>query len=214
MTKILIAIPTLGSVPIEFFTSMLSLRIPENVEAEISVNANALVYVSRNSFAMKAIDGKFDYILWLDSDMVFPPDTLIRLLEDAEKNKLDFVSAIYFKRQLPTAPVIYKSLHWEQKPDGTTDHSSVPFDDYPRDRMFRISGAGLACTLTKVSVIEQCAQRFRLSPFEPMPFMGEDLSFCWKVNECGVKMYCDSRVKVGHVGSYVFDEGVYLGQSK
>lgn len=211
MTKILIAIPALGSVPIDFFTSVLNLVMPDNTEVDISVNANALVYVSRNQLAKRAIDKGYDFILWLDSDMVFGPITLINLLESAQKNLLDFVSGIYFKRQLPTAPVIYKSLRWSNdKTTGVIDHGSMVFDDYPKDRLFRISGAGLACTLVRVSAIQECINRFKYPPFDPMPYLGEDLSFCWKPNECGIKMYCDSRVKVGHVGAYVFDEKTYI----
>jgi hypothetical protein len=35
---------------------------------------------------------------------------------------------------------------------------------------------------------------------------GEDISFCLRVKELGKKMYCDSSVKMGHVGQFVYDE--------
>ena len=36
---------------------------------------------------------------------------------------------------------------------------------------------------------------------------GEDLSFCIRAQELGRKIYCDSRIKMGHVGLRVFEEG-------
>jgi len=209
MKKIMVAIPTLNTIPIEFFLSVIGIQIPEDVQMEISVTANALIYESRNQFAMKALKQKYDYILWLDSDMTFKPDVLKRLLDDAEQNDLDFVCGLYFKRRLPTAPVIYKSVEWEQDPTLGVKHSSEVYTDYPKDSLFEIAAAGLGCCLTKTSVIEKCAEHYMLSPFEPMPFLGEDLAFCWKLRNLGVKLWCDSRVKCGHVGTYVFDEKVY-----
>ena len=41
-------------------------------ECQVSFILNSLIYDARNKFCQQAIEGEFDYILWLDSDMVFP----------------------------------------------------------------------------------------------------------------------------------------------
>lgn len=213
MKKILIAIPTMATVPIEFMLSMLGLQTVE--QTEVSVVANSLVYTARNQLALKAIEEKFDYILWLDSDMVFPSDTLKKLYEKAEKNNLDFISGLYFSRTQPQKPVVYKSIDWEQDPKtALIKHSAEPWYDYPKDQIFGIGGSGFGCVLVKTSLIKLIAERFQVSPFEPMPFLGEDLAFCWRVSKLGKRMYCDSRVKLGHVGSFVFDEESYDAQTR
>ena len=47
-------------------------------------------------------------------------------------------------------------------------------------------------------------------PFSPVMGLGEDLSFCWRVQQLGIPMYCDSRVKVGHAGILTVSEETYL----
>ena len=208
--KVLIAIPTLNSVPIEFFMSILGLKMVE--DTEVSIVANSLVYQARNQLALKAIDEGYDYVLWLDSDMVFASDTLTRLLDDAEKYKVDYVAGLAFWRHKPTNPVIYKRVLWGQNKDGTIEHGAEIWKDYPKDKFFEIGGSGMGCVLVRTSVIRKVAETFKCSPFEPMPFMSEDLSFCWRLARLGFPMYCDSRIKVGHVGQYIFDEAFYLEQ--
>ena len=210
MKKILIAIPTLNSIPIEFFLSMVNLKAVD--QTEISVVANSLVYTARNALALKAIDEGFDWILWLDSDMVFPRDTLVNLMECAEKNNLDYVCGLMFTRAMPCEPVFYKQVVWEQDPKtgAVVKHGAEKYFDYPKNnRPFSIAGSGMGCVLGKTSVIRDVAAKFQCSPFEPMPFLGEDISFCWRLGRLGYKLYCDSRVKVGHVGSYVFNEETF-----
>ena len=43
-------------------------------------------------------------------------------------------------------------------------------------------------------------------PFMPVGGFGEDLSFCLRAREAGLKLYCDSRVRCGHVGNVIFNE--------
>ena len=155
---------------------------------------------------------KIDYILWLDSDMVFEPDLLIRLLTDAVENDLDFVTGLCFSRVLPTKPTICKTVLWGQDKEGNTQGGAEIYMDYPKDQLFEIEGAGLACALVKLSVIDEIGMKCKMSPFQPLPQLSEDYSFCFRMKQLGHKMWCDSRVKVGHVGDFVFDEKLFLKQ--
>lgn len=198
--KVLIATPTMGSVDVRFFSSALALEKP--CQCSFAVEDGSLVYMARNRLALKAIENEFDYVLWIDSDMVFPADTLSVLLKDAE-NGMDYVSALFFNRHFPTHPVICKEI--------TTSDVTL-YKNYPRDTVFEIAGSGLACTLVKASLMQDIAEVFYTSPFEPMQGLGEDYSFCYRAKRLGAKMYCDSRVKVGHVGKIIFNEDIYNGQ--
>ena len=40
--------------------------------------------------------------------------------------------------------------------------------------------------------------------------IGSTLNILKCMKEKGIKMYCDSRVKVGHVGDFTYDENLYL----
>ena len=47
------------------------------------------------------------------------------------------------------------------------------------------------------------------SPFYPLMGMGEDTTFCFRAKQDGEKIYCDSRIKAGHVGQYEYTEKDY-----
>lgn len=81
--KIMIAIPMLNTLCAEFFTSIMTIKT--NGNTQIAVEVGSLVYEARNKLMLKALEKEADYILWLDSDMKFPPDILLKLLEDAEQ---------------------------------------------------------------------------------------------------------------------------------
>lgn len=206
--KILIATPVWCDVKAEFTTSILSLN--KYLDTQFSIATGSVVYESRNKLVLKAINGEFDYILWLDSDMVFPPDTLEKLLEDAE-NGIDCVSGLYFTRVPPTIkPVIVKELNYERINDTQIKNEAIFYTDYPVDSLFEVAGFGFGCALTKTSVLVDISNKFSCSPFSPLLNLGEDYSFCWRANQMGLKLYCDSRVKCGHIGQITITEDMYL----
>ena len=204
--KTLIAVPCMDMVPILFATSLINLRKSE--DTSYAVRSNALIYDSRNSFAFRAIEGNFDRLLWIDSDMVFEPDMMEKLSADMDEGK-EFVSALAFKRHLPTCPVVYKELTYD---DTKTDKArAVSYKDYPKDSVFEIAGAGLGACMMSVDLIKRVWDHYG-PPFDPITQMGEDLSFCYRVQLVGGKMWCDSRIKVGHCGQMIYDERVYQQQ--
>lgn len=204
--KIVIAVPTYDSMKPEFVTSLL--KLSKYQDTIVSVISQSLVYVARNNLFSKAIDYNADYVLWLDSDMVFPSNTLEVLLEDARQG-MDYVSGLYFSRIPPINPVISKKLIYEQTKDGLK-HGSETYKDYPKDSVFEIAGSGFGCVLTNVHSVAEMVVEYDEPPFLPMKGFGEDYSFCYKFSKMGKKMYCDSRIKCGHVGSIIYDEQFYL----
>jgi hypothetical protein len=64
----------------------------------------------RETLIEKAKEVKSDYVLWLDSDMMFPDTTALRLLSH---NK-DIVSCNYMKRSKPMNTVAYTDVNdWD-----------------------------------------------------------------------------------------------------
>lgn len=202
--KTLVAIPCMDMVPTRFLFSCLNLRTDENVE--FSLTESSLVYDSRNQLSKKAIEEGFERILWLDSDMVFKPDLFERLSERLDAG-YQMVSGLYFKRKQPICPVLYKECGAYEK-DGKHTVYATTYDDYPKDSLFEIAACGFGGVMMTTDIVKQVAEKFGL-PFSPILGFGEDLSFCCKVARLGIKMYCDSAVKLGHVGYKTFDESDY-----
>lgn len=198
MKKILIAIPSGDDLAVEFVQSLLALRPVDQVE--IKIQSGSLVYLAREMLAVYAVNNGFDYVLWLDSDMTFAPDLLERLIED----DVDMAAGLFFQRRPPCYPAMWKSI--------VVGEGSECFDeryfDYPENELFEIAGCGMAAVLVKCDVIKAVFDRYQRT-FEPISGYGEDLSFCIRVKNCGYKIWCDSRIKVGHRGYTFVTEETY-----
>lgn len=210
MPKTLIAIPAMDTVKTEFMACLMALR--QVGDLKLTIAQNSLIYTARAEMMLKAIEGDFDYILWIDSDMSFEPDLAQRLIADAEEHHLDFVTGLCFKRTIPTLPTILSSLEWVQRPNGEKEGHVEYYKDYPGDSLFKIAGCGMAACLTRVEALKHVAKHFKGSPFAPLPGLSEDYSLCWRMQQLGYEIHCDSRVKVGHVGSFIYDEDIYKRQ--
>lgn len=198
--KTLIAVPCFDMVHTDFMQSLIALEKP--ADTSFTVVKNTLINVARNVIAKNAVKAGFDRVMWLDSDMKFSPDILMKLSADMDKG-LDLVTGLYFTRKPPLKPVIYSELSWE-KVDGNPDVRAGNFYDYP-EGLTEIAGCGFGCCLTSVDLLNRVGERFGL-PFDPLPGLGEDLAFCWRCIQIGATMYADTTVKCGHIGQMVFDE--------
>lgn len=199
--KTLIAVPCMDQVDARFMSCLATLEKPG--EVTVATQIGSLIYDSRNSLAKIALNSETDYVLWLDSDMVFKRDILKRLLEHAENGK-DIVSGLYFRRQPPFSPVLFKELELVEEL-GRWEN----YDDYPRDSVFEIAGCGFGCVLMRTDILADVALEFR-KWFNPVNGFGEDLSFCIRAKSLGYKIWCDSSIKLGHVGHLVVDENVWM----
>ena len=207
--KTLIAIPCMDMVHTQFMRALLQLDKVGTIQFGIS--QSSLIYDARNMLAKRAIMENCDRVLWLDSDMDFAPNFMKVLMEDMDTGK-DFVSGLYFKRKAPIAPVVYKEVgYWHDEENESVTPIAVPYEDYPKDSLFQVKGAGFGGCMTSVDLLKKVSEKFGL-PFSPILGFGEDLSFCKRAEELGVEMWCDSRAKMGHIGQGVITEELYLKQ--
>ena len=203
-TRTLIAVPCMEMMHTDFVRSLLAIQHIGEVASVLM--PNSLIYDARNAIAQNAIRSGFDRVLWLDSDITFKPDLLIKLSEDMDKG-LDYVSGLYFMRALPTKPVLYSELIYEVTDNEATTGSKT-FTNYPKDTLFQCAGSGFGCVLTSATLLKALVEKYG-APFTPMMGLGEDLSFCYRATMDGFKLYCDSRVKCGHKMSMTIEEKNY-----
>lgn len=192
--RILIAVPCMDSVPSQFAQSLATLNKVE--ECVVAFQMGSLIYNSRNYLATAAVKMEADYILWLDSDMVFPSDTLERLWKDRDKG--DIVTGIYYRRVEPYKPVLYSRLDIDDNGCQWENCEDI------KDEIFEVEGCGFGCVLTPTNVFIDVMNRFG-NMFSPINGVGEDLSFCWRAKQCGYNIVADPGIPLGHVGHYVVD---------
>lgn len=195
--KILIAVPCMDQVPVLFCHSLAQLQ--KTGECALMMKAGSLIYTSRNAIATEAIKMDADYVFWLDSDMVFKPDTLVRMLETLKANDLDILSGLYFRRVPPYSPVLFDKIEMDGEECDYSEFQSIP------DGLFEVGACGFGCVLMKTDVFFDVQSKFG-NMFAPIGNTGEDVAFCWRARQCGYKVFCDPSVICGHVGYSVVDE--------
>lgn len=195
---ITIGMPLYNNMPIETFISFL--KLIENIEKKINYNfintRNYPVHHSRDFIVEQFLKKESDYLLFLDSDMVFPSDMVSELLLiDA-----DISSGVSFKKVYPYEPTIYKK----------SEDRYQSINNYEEGKVIEVDATGMACCLIKRKVFE------RIQPpwfeFEKLKdrYLGEDLTFCRKAKEVGFNIKVNTKIIVPHIGG-VIDDKVFQG---
>lgn len=170
--------------------------------------AGTYVHSARQTLALVALSEGADYILWLDADMRFPKDTLLRLLARNE----DVVGINYSTRGVPPSYVAIKQLGVEE------GEASLRCPTTPESTgLEEVAALGFGAVLIRREVFEALHDpQGPLGPwfsFQWVPqrkqMMGEDVYFCKLVREAGFKVYVDHDLskECAHIGQleYVLD---------
>lgn len=199
--KTFIAIPAQDTIDTMFARALVNL----DLEGEVSINfsESSLVYDSRNKLTTAAIASEADYILWLDSDMIFDRDMLKRMIRDIN-NGADIVCGLFFARRPPFQACIYKKIRQGLTPEECI---SERYDNYPSNSLFEVDACGMAAVLMKCDVAKAVVEKYH-DAFSPLRGYGEDISFCIRAKNLGYKIFCDSSIKVGHMAKFAVNEEV------
>ena len=156
---------------------------------------------NREAIAQTAIDENYDYLLFLDSDMIYRPDILEKLYD---RNK-SVIGAIYSMRSgKEHGPAIYKYV---KEKDTFAQYKYWPLNK----GIIKVDGIGTGLLLIKVSALKKIpAPRFAYLECETPDKegnrrrLGEDLSFCKRCVKNGIKIYADTTLWTGHLGEKVW----------
>jgi hypothetical protein len=152
----------------------------------------------RNGLYQSPFAGRdYDYVLWIDSDMVWTVKHFEHLLKSMEETDAEVMTGLY----LMADGVRYACVsEWQPEKLGTDDPMEFllpnSFDDSP----FPVGYNGLGFALVKRGVFERlpypwfCGRESE----NPLVPISEDVDFCLRCAEAGIKIYVDPRVVVGH----------------
>ena len=200
--KTLIAVPCMDQVPMPFCKSLATLQ--KVGDCTLMMECGSLIYSSRDHLAKQAIKYEADYVFWLDSDMVFEPDTLARMMKTLDEHpEIDILSGLYFRRVAPYTPVVFDQMDIDDEEKAYfTEFKEIP------DGLFPVGACGFGCVLMRAEVFLDIQARFERM-FAPMAGNGEDIAFCWRARQCGLSIWCDPSIKLGHVGYSTVTREVY-----
>ncbi len=153
------------------------------------------VVQNRHNLVRAAQEMKVSHIMWLDDDMTFPADTLVRLL----KTGFPIIGANCTTRALPIVPTAVKN---DRRISSEGRHGLESIDQF-----------GMAVVLTKTSIFDEIELPWFKMEWDarfPDTYMSEDMYFCRKAKTAGFKIVIDHDLsnQIGHIGEMTFDHSM------
>lgn len=190
MKNVLIAIPTNKNIEVETFKSIYDLIIPEGYKTHFQYFFGYCIDQVRNLIADWGT--KYDYLFCVDSDMIFPPNTLLKLLE-ADK---DIVSGVYRQRKQEVILELYDSnLH------------NINISQIYNKGVVEVEACGFGCVLIKSDVLRNIEYPHFVykSALNHNNTHSEDIFFCQKAKQYGFNIFVETSVICSHKGIQYFD---------
>jgi len=193
--KIVIGIPTATDYfHRKFAMSLMSLKYPPHSDVDINVVVGAQLPFARNRIVQHALDSNSDYVFFIDADMIFQSDLLIRLFE----RNLPMVNALAFRRIAPHYPTIFK---WDET---NKYYETVSYTSGLKE----VDATGMAAHLIKTEVFRKMNKPWY---YYRDNIFSSDLTFCENAKKAGFKIMIDTDIKIGHLGSEeVITEEYYI----
>lgn len=153
---------------------------------------------NRNYCVVQAQRNNSEYLLFVDDDMVFPPETLDCLI--TQKKKVIGVNS--YSRCLPPSSTV--GLMDEQGNYKHPDKYAAFEMQIPSDP-FEAYFVGAGVMLIEMTVFQDLEQPyFEFQSENGMVVNGEDGTFCDKVRKAGHEVWCDPTLDIGHLGEYEY----------
>ena len=206
----------------EFMESMIHLlmydtalhqRIVDGGGGFMASKAGANLSGPRNDLVKRFLEyGKADWLWMVDSDMIFRPDIVERLLEYADPDKAPIVGGLCFG--FDGEGEIQPTLFGLDR-DAAGVVQVVRYHVWEPDAMMQIAATGAACLMLHRTALERIRDYeppgkpgqvgfnpaypwFQETEIEGRP-VGEDITFCWRAGMCEIPVYVNTAVQLGHV---------------
>lgn len=194
--KILLGMPTVGNIPSKTVISLL--RTAERGKVEPMIVEGSLVYDARDTIARMAVDNGYDYVLYVDSDMVFTADDVKKVVS----HQADICSGLYVTRRGENKNVCYSKIITRRR---FPYRAPKLIEDIATSGYGSVAAVGFGFCLVSVRALKSMFKRYK-SLFEPKWGVGEDIAFCIRAKKCGYSIFTDRDVKLGHIGEIVYGE--------
>jgi len=205
----------------EFTASLLLTALPEEGGVEYQHIPFRPVDEARNILAKMFLKTDKEYLLFVDNDCIFEPQSINRLLS----HNVPMVCGGMWHKSVPPRPTIGKFLgitaqgrEWydtvpylEKLTEylGKHDIGSIPRNDvvFDEPELYEIGGGcGMHFTMIRRDVFESINKPYFV--MNGKTGAGEDFYFCKKVMDAGIPIYTDLSVHTGHSAGEQTDFGL------
>lgn len=149
----------------------------------------------RNEIVEKA---EGEWLLSLDNDHVYAPDLLIRLLNEMKLSGGEVLSGLYLNKHKASGhvPVV---LVKSENSDNLVQLTSWP----KGTRHLSVAAVGGGCLLVKNRVFSRLRKHYGDNPFDLVPGLSEDYSFCKKCTDLGIEIILCPQIEAHHTIAHV-----------
>lgn len=193
----LVAIPSLGMVPIEFCVALARLQMPVNCKSSSMVVTKTEVGLAREYVAEHVLSMKDrpEYILFLGDDMLPPWDGVVKLYQEMKTGKWDVLAGLYFIKQDLPVPII-----WRDNIEGWLE----PYIHYQPGEVVDVDVCGMDFTMIRPEIFSKMSKPwFKTGPTEfnkgNIVYHTEDVWFCHYAKKAGARIGVHTDVRVGHL---------------
>lgn len=193
MSSVVICTPSRGEVRAEFTADLVEL-IRSNPSVYYATALGCYLSNLRQNLADNVLNSGASHLLFIDSDMRFPPDTVKRLLK-ADKDIIGANCRIRTAAGTTTRRLVEGK--WEML-------SSVGKTGYEQADVI-----GFGVTLIKTKVLQGLERPWFAMPWDVQSknYVGEDVYFCLKAIDAGFKVWVDHDLsqQIGHIGNVTLE---------
>jgi len=185
---------------------------------------DSLISRVRNRMASRFLDSTADYLLTIDSDVIFPcggympklPNLVPFNNEVWKRNSLDvllahqegIVAAVYFKKMSPHSPSL--RLLEDRHNISEADSQAWQYNWLNMTGLLEVRYASSGFMLIHRRVFEAVPYPWYQPYVYRGEYLSEDWAFCQRALDAGYRIYVDPSLQLGHIGSYVYTAGDFL----
>lgn len=147
----------------------------------------------------------YDFIMWIDSDIVFKPDDFFNLLRSPHP-----VTAGYYVMEdnKHVASVKNWDIEFFKKNSSfefmTPEQCQKYAESNKENPYLPVSYTGMGWMLIRRGVVESIKYPWFYRPIESIApgvtdMNSEDVAFCKNLQDCGIQIMLDTRIRVGHL---------------
>jgi hypothetical protein len=209
--RVLIAISTAETVAYEVMQSIYELIIPEDVETTLKIIHAYNIADGRNDLVNHMLANNFDYIFFVDNDVILPKNALVDLY-----NMQWYITTGTYPRKEPqtiTDAVEYTTLYNHNENNlKVYCPTFMPVSCLEKGKITPVDCCGLGCTLIRRDLFSKIEIPYFFFAHEGNPgknncdeyCIGEDMYFCRKVLRAGIQIWAHGSVLCGHIGKYIY----------
>jgi hypothetical protein len=183
----------------DFYISFVTMHKPTDWIFQLPEHKGQNLEQIRNSLVRKSIMDGCTHLIMMDTDQLYPPDTIERLLVNKDKA---IVCTRVHRRWIPFDAILLRGEPFK------VHH--VPDEECFSGNLVSVDATGTGCMMIKLDIIKDMETPwFKVKSLWNGKHIGEDMYFCFNARKAGKEVYVDTSIEVGHMTKFIVNRSTY-----